>query len=270
MNIDLECDVYTQETYRQLLIALKEREYCFADFEEMFPSSYPGKVVYLRHDIDYSPVWALDFARINASQGVAGIFFFQLRSPIYNLLSYPILAIVKEIVRLGQRVGLHYTIAAENSTDDEALVAHITADYQNTLHHIKELSPVFSWHNPSLAPDILRRGLDMNIPGMVSTYSRYFIEEVKYAADSNLRYSVEEFENIISNDYPRLQLLFHPFQWMAGGNDMQQVLANTWMQVIREKEVEFLNNHVYRELFPSGMPGNWLAQLSATIGSYRK
>jgi len=270
LSTDLGRNVYTQETYRQLLVALIERGYRFANFEETFPVSYPGKVVYLRHDIDYSPAWALDFARINASQGVAGTFFFQLRSPIYNLLAYPTLTIVKEIARLGQRVGLHYTIVEENSTDDKALVAHITADYQSTSPHLKELSPVFSWHNPSLAPNILTRGLDMNVPGMVSTYSRYFIEEVKYAADSNLRYSVEEFENIISNDHPRLQLLFHPFQWMAGGKNMQQVLANTWAPVIREKEVEFLNNHVYRGLFPRGMPENWLVQLSAEIGSYRK
>lgn len=262
--------MYTEKTYGQLLVILKERGYRFASFEEIFPSDQADKIIYLRHDIDYSPAWALNFAKINASQGVSGTFFFQLRSPIYNLLAYPTLAIVKEIARLGQRVGLHYTIAVENSTDDKALVAHIIADYQCTLPHLEELSPVFSWHNPSLAPDIMRRGLDMNIPGMVSTYSRYFIEEVKYAADSNWRYSVEEFENIISNDHPRLQLLFHPFQWVAEGKDMQQVLANTWIQVIREKEVEFLNNHIYRDLFPGGMPENWLARLSSEMGAYSK
>lgn len=260
--------MYTQDTYRQLIVLLKDREYHFASFEETFPFGHPDKIVYLRHDIDYSLTWALDFARINESLGVVGTFFLLPRSPINNLLSYPSLAIVKEIIQLGQHIGLHYTIAEENMTDDTALVAHITGEYQNTLHHIEELSPVFSWHNPSLTPDILRRGLDMNIPGMVSTYSRYFIEEVKYAADSNLRYLVKEFEEIINSGFPRLQLLFHPFQWMSEGKDMQQVLANTWVHLIRERETEFCKNHIYRSLFPSGMPAEWLDRLATDMSEY--
>nr|MDA8109538.1 hypothetical protein [Betaproteobacteria bacterium] len=69
---------------------------------------------------------------------------------------------------------------------------------------------------------------------------------------------------------PRLQLLIHPFQWLAGGRDMQEVLANTWIQVLREKEQEFLTNHVYHRLFPSGMPGEWLAELARHLAEYKR
>lgn len=260
--------MYTRETYQQILAALQRHGYHFASFEETFPSGGAGKVVYLRHDVDFSLPWALDFARINASHGVAGTFFVQLRSAHYNTLAYPSLDIIKEIASLGQHIGLHYAISADYSVDDKTLIAHIIADYQSLLSHITDLSPVFSWHNPSLAPDVLKRGLDMEVPGMVNAYSRYFFEEVKYVADSNLRYSVEEFENIINDCNPRLQLLFHPFQWMAEGRDMQQVLANCWVHLIREKETILLDNHVYRKIFPSGMPSEWLQQLAKNFYEY--
>ena len=262
--------MYTPQSYRRLLTLLKAREYRFVGYGEKPFLEESAKVVYLRHDIDYSPEWALDFARINADHGIFGTFFFQTRSPIYNLLAYRSLAIVEKIVSLGQHVGLHYTIHEKNTGDKETLVKHIAEEYRHVLAYLPKMSPVFSWHNPSLAPDILISGMDMEISGMINTYSRYFIEEVRYFADSNLRYSLQDFDNIIDIGHPRLQLLFHPFQWMTEGKSMKHILAKTWIQVIRERETEFLNNHIYRELFPVGMPSEWLEQLSIRFGEFSK
>ncbi len=261
---------YTPQTYARLLKLLKDREYRFAGYNETPSIKEAPKIVYLRHDIDYSPGWALAFAEINADHGVSGTFFFQTRSPIYNLLAYPTLAIVGKIAALGQHVGLHYTIHEDNASDEATLIAHIAEEYRRAREYLPKMAPVFSWHNPSLAPHILASGMDMTVPGMTNTYSRHFFEEVKYYADSNLRHSVQDFENIIDAGHPWLQLLFHPFQWMAEGQDMQQVLANTWIQVIRERELEFKNNHIYRELFPVGMPEEWLKLLASDFGRYRK
>jgi len=258
---------YTAEGYAGILEALKASGFRFADFRD--PLAKDERVVYLRHDIDYSPEWALAFARINARAGVTGTFFLRLRSPTYNLHAYSTLGLVCEICSLGQRVGLHYDVESGPEPTDEALVACIARDY-NAMHAlIPELAPVFNWHNPSLVPKVLERGLDLQVPGMINTYGRTFIERVKYYSDSNLRHSVEEFMRIICGNEPRLQLLLHPFQWLAEGSDMQAKLASTWTQVLREKEQEFLTNHVYRQLFPEGMPGEWLRQLSARIAGHR-
>lgn len=262
--------MYSKEAYTQLLNLMQQQAYRFASFEEPSSDGQTDKLVYLRHDIDYSPAWALEFAKINASQNVAGTFFFQLRTPIYNLLAYPTLNIVHEIVQLGQHVGLHFTISAENLKDDRSLIQQVEKDFHYAREHIKELRPVFSWHNPSLMPDIMNRGKDLSFPGMVNAYSRYFFEEVKYVSDSNIRYTVSQFQEIINSNCPKLQLLFHPFQWLAGGGDMQQVLANTWVQMIREQETEFCKNHIYRCLFPIGMPAEWLEQFAENIGNYSK
>lgn len=246
-----------------------KEEYRFAAFPEIISLNDAKKVVYLRHDIDYSPAWALLFARINADLGVRGTFFFQSRSPIYNLFAYPTLSVLKEIDGLGQSLALHFTIDDIVPANDQDLVAQIIMDFQAAKQFVPMLQPVFSWHNPSLAPELVQRGLDLVVPGLVNAYSRYFQETVKYYSDSNLRHSVDDFGKIIRNEEPRLQLLFHPFQWMAQGRDMREVLAKTWVQVIREREIEFLSNHVYRDLFPSGMPDQWLQSLSSSVAGLR-
>ena len=262
-------NVYAPGAYRHLLEILKQEGYRFAAFREIFSRDDAQKVVYLRHDIDYSPVWALSFARINAELGVSGTFFFQLRSPIYNLLAYQTLSVLNEIDGLGQSLALHLTVDRVVPPDDRALAAQITADFQATKQFVPGLQSVFSWHNPSLAPELVQRGLDLVVPGMTNAYSRYFQETVKYYSDSNLRHSVDDLQKIILKEEPQLQLLLHPFQWMAQGRNMQEVLANTWVQVIREREREFLTNHIYRGLFPSGMPDQWLGHLSTCLASYR-
>jgi hypothetical protein len=262
-------NVYAPVAYRHLLEILKQEGYRFAAFREIFSQDDAQKVVYLRHDIDYSIDWALAFARINADAGIGATFFFQSRSPIYNLLAYPTLSVLKEIAGLGQSLALHFTIDDSVPANDQDLVAQIILDFQAAKQFVPKLQPVFSWHNPSLAPELVQRGLDLVVPGMTNAYSRYFQETVKYYSDSNLRHSVDDLEKIILKEEPQLQLLLHPFQWMAQGRNMQEVLANTWVQVIREREREFLTNHIYRGLFPFGMPDQWLGHLSTCLASYR-
>lgn len=247
---------------------LKECDYRFVGFHDAGPFDDSEKRIYLRHDIDYSLEWALAFARINAECEVSGTFFFLLRSPIYNLHAYPAMATVKAICALGQRIALHHTIEGGSSTTDEELAARVIADHQAAAAQLPELSPIFSWHNPSLVPGIMQRSLDLMIPGMTNAYSRHFVEGAKYYSDSNLRHTVEALETIIRGSDRALQFLFHPFQWLAQGRDMQEILAKTWVQVIRERETEFLTNHVYRDLFPSGMPDTWLKDLSQSVAGF--
>jgi len=255
--------VYTAAAYRELLELLKEGGYTSADYRDGLGVGASRRAVFLRHDIDYSPAWALSLARINRDAGVAGTFFFQIRSPNYNLHSYPALSAIREIGALGQHVGLHFSV--EQGTPNADLAGCILADFKVLQTAVPEALPVFSWHNPSVFPGLLETVPDIVVPGLVNTYARPFIALVKYYSESNLRHSVADLKAIVLRGEQRLQLLFHPFQWLAGGRDMQEVLANTWKQVLREKEQEFLTNHVYRKAFPSGMPEEWLRDLAARI-----
>ena len=259
---------YTAVAYRELLELLKERRYEFGDYRDG-RGREGERIVYLRHDIDYSPGWALSLARINAEAGATATFFFQLRSPNYNLHSYTTIAAIRQICTLGQRVGLHFSLDGNPPRSNAELADCIAADYKAMQTQIADVIPVFSWHNPSVLPEVLPRAPEVQVHGLVNTYARQFVGQIKYYSESNMRYSLAELRAIIQSGERRFQLLIHPFQWVAGGRDMQEVLAQTWIQVIREKEREFLTNHIYRQQFPDGMSQEWLDQLAARIGTHR-
>ncbi len=57
--------------------------------------------------------------------------------------------------------------------------------------------------------------------------------------------------------------MFHPFNWVAGGRDLREVLAATWTRVIRDREQEIRLNRSYAEAMPSGMPESVLEGMSS-------
>ena len=69
-----------------------------------------------------------------------------------------------------------------------------------------------------------------------------------------MRHTVEEFKEVVSKGSPKLQFLFHPLNWVMGGANMKDILVKTWRSVVREQEVEFLNNNIYKQMLPEGMP----------------
>jgi hypothetical protein len=245
--------MYSPDAYRELITLLKQQGYDFAEFADPVHES-GSKLAYLRHDIDYSPAWAADFARIDAELGAHAMFCFQLRSPLYNLASRQCRASVDAVLAAGHRVGLHFTILDVAGASEAELARAIAADLAAARALIPAIAPVFSWHNPSLVPDLAERLVDFEVPGLVNLYGRRWVRETRYFSDSNWRHSIAEWQEIARAGHARVQLLFHPFQWMARGRDMRDVLARTYVQLISEAEAEFSTNHVYRQMHPGGLP----------------
>ena len=244
--------MYSPETYRELITLFGQQGYRFSSIYS--PEEDPqGKLVYLRHDVDYSPAWAADFARIDAELGVRATFCFQLRSPLYNLASRQCRRAVDAVLTAGHDVGLHFTIVDLAGASEAEIARALAADFAAARALIPAISPVFSWHNPSLVPGLVDHLLDFEAPGLVNLYGRRWIKDIRYFSDSNWRYSIDEWREIAAAGHERVQLLFHPFQWMAGGHDMRDVLARTYVQLVSEAEAEFSTNHVYRKLNPAGL-----------------
>jgi hypothetical protein len=251
---------YSKQTYRSLISRALDQGYRFAGFQE---GPY-DRCIYLRHDIDYSLRMALELAEINASMGVQGTFCLLLRSQVYNLLSHSALECAREIHSLGQRLALHYALPPAIPPDDAGFAELIRADFEVVRSNLPEVEPAFAWHNTT--PEVIRRGLALEVPGMVNIYSAHFIKEIPYCSDSNMRYSVEEFERIIdASERPVLHLLFHPLNWIAGGSHMIEILSKTWAYIIREREQEMRTNNVYGRRFPQGMPPEILEQLTRSM-----
>jgi hypothetical protein len=257
--------MYSRETYAELIEQLKREGYRFLPFDSA-PGPV-GKTVLLRHDIDYSPAWGAEFARLNAQLGVSGTFCVQLRSPLYNLAAAQTLGCVEEMLSLGQKVALHFTFESAPAEDPREIATLVTRDFALARRLVPAMSPIFSWHNPSLSPGLIERCLDLEVPGLLNLYSRALVKQTRYFADSNWRYSMAEWRAIAAAGHQRMQLLFHPFQWLARGTDMKDVLAKTFAQVMREKELEFRSNHVFREMHPQGLPPEALRAVEAAVAA---
>lgn len=254
---------YSVKSYRQIIQCAQRAGYRFRQFdaEDAFA---PGTIL-LRHDVDYSLDMALEVARVNADLGVRGTFLLLARSETYNLLSESALRSVEQIARLGQALGLHATVPPSTSSTADEIGALVRSDFDLIKGEISGLSPVFSWHNPTEA--ILERtSPNPTIGGLVNCYAAPFIRDALYMADSNLRHTVAAFMEAVSDArHARIQLLLHPLNWVAGGDTMIGVLAETWKYLLRACERQLLTNRVYGQHFPHGLPPEVLDGLAAQV-----
>lgn len=250
---------FSKDSYSNIIKLVQREGFQFLSFQEEHHQKQ--RTVYLRHDVDYSLSMAVELARINASLGVRGTFFVLLRSQIYNLLSHWALAQVREILASGQRVALHCALPPTAPKSQEILDDIVLTDFAVVKEQIPEMEPVYSWHNPTR--EVLDISESIELPGFVNVYHQRFVKQARYLSDSNLRYTVPEWERLlIEAEQSVLHLLFHPLNWVAGGNDMCDVLAKTWRHIIKEREYEIVRNTTYQRLMPGGMPESVLEEFS--------
>lgn len=254
---------YSLAAYRDILAAAQARGARFASLAEAPGSGTSTGVVYLRHDVDYSLQMAVELAKANAALGVSGTFFLLLRSQVYNLLSYDAIPYVQRLADLGQRLGFHMALPSGVPATAAGLAELVRADFDIVARHVPAVESVFAWHNTT--PAILELGLDLDVPGLVSAYSRRLFKDIPYHSDTGMRYSVREWRAIAGSDAPAMQLLFHPELWVGGGDTVTGALARTWPYVIRERETEFRVNRSYGARFPDGMPTELLERLAADV-----
>jgi hypothetical protein len=92
---------FTFQTYTILLKSLIKADYSFQTVHQSITTSLP-KIVSLRHDIDKLPINSLQFARIQAENGIKGSYYFRIAPESFNQ------KIIKEISSLGHEIGYHY------------------------------------------------------------------------------------------------------------------------------------------------------------------
>ena len=104
---DYKFDDFTEAHYLKI-IQLAKKSYRFISFAEYETQE---KCILLRHDVDFSPQRALKIAELEASQGITSTFFFQVTSLFYSIFEPSIKGIIKRIINLEHRVGLHFDVS---------------------------------------------------------------------------------------------------------------------------------------------------------------
>ena len=122
---------FTFKGHKKLLSAFIDSGYCFQTFSE-FLDNPQNKVVILRHDVDRLPKNSLEFARIQSSKNVKGVYYFRAVPQSWDE------AIIEEIARLGHEVGYHY----ENMDVCRGDLSKAWEDFRFNLRNLREISDV--------------------------------------------------------------------------------------------------------------------------------
>lgn len=125
-------------------IDLAKRNYEFITYPEVLTAD---KFILWRHDVDFSMHIARKLAQIEADKGVRATYFIYPHCEFYNLLEKEIFVLVKDIQKLGHRIGLHF--------DSHFYDIQTAADLDMALGKEKNLLEsffdaeidVFSFHN---------------------------------------------------------------------------------------------------------------------------
>lgn len=222
-------EIFTYNYYEELLKAFKDNGYEFAFFDNFdLINKKDAKVVILRHDVDFDIQKAKIICDIEKKHNVPSTYFFMLNSKFYNIHNIENYKLIKEIISLGNRLGVHFD---ETSYEDKK---QLNKFILNEIHFFetlfKQKIQVLSFHRP-----IEKILLDkIQIP-IAHTYQKLYSKDIKYISDSRKEMCEGDFLDIVnSKKYKKIQLLIHPFWW----NKINRNASLDYEDFIRRKNIE--------------------------------
>tara|TARA_B100000965_G_C19255318_1_gene610579 strand:- start:66 stop:680 length:615 start_codon:yes stop_codon:yes gene_type:complete len=153
---------------------------------------------------------ALKMATYEANQNFHSTYFILLRSEMYNIYSSYATEIIKRIINLGHRIGLHFDnsiyIDKESNSIDENCE--------------KECSALESWFDIDITaisfhqPSKYFISLDKKIAGRINTYQSLYFKRIIYCSDSRGDwYYGNPLKLLKGKKNQSIQLLTHPIWW---------------------------------------------------------
>ena len=200
------------KTYKYLIKIIKKSKRQTISF----PQYFLGRVgIILRHDIDFCPSKALEIAKLETANSIFSTFFVMLNSKIYSMKNNRNRKIIKSIISLGHKVGLHFDPSIYKKNDNFSLNKFCKNECEILENLINRKIDIISFHRPEKK----LIGLKKKIAGRNHAYMPELIEKVKYCSDSGGEWKFEDPEKIINNKYVRnIQLLTHPIWWTTPSN----------------------------------------------------
>ncbi len=221
---------FTVKKYKQLLVALKSKEYTFQTFERFLKSPADRSII-LRHDVDSLPHNSLDFAKIQAELDIVGSYYFRAVPQSWDE------NVIKEIARLGHEIGYHY----ENLTTCKGNLSKGIVDFEKNLELLRKIAPVSTicMHGSPLSKhdskDLWKKYNYNNYDIIGEPYFDVNFNDVFYLTDTGRRWDGEKVsvrdkvstsfrfyfhttQNIIDalnqNELPnKIMFTFHPQRW---------------------------------------------------------
>ena len=196
---------FTYEWYK-LFISVAKNNYAIKQWDD------PCEGIILRHDVDYDLQKACDFSLYEHELGVRSTYFILLTSDFYNIYSLNSQKYIQRILCAGHSIGLHFDETRYADDTDKDFFC------EKILWEAKRLSDItgvridkVSMHRPSKK----MLNWDIEIPGFVNTYSKYYFNNYKYFSDSRRNWRESVIEELKKRKYKNVQVLTHPFWYMS-------------------------------------------------------
>lgn len=226
---------FTYESYRHLLNTLKVQGYLCSKYDNYTNAE---KSVILRHDVDLSIEKAYKFAEIESRIGLTSTYFFLISTDFYNISSKKNRELIGRMHQMGHSIGLHY--------DEQAYTSSNVDIINNVQKEAKLLSNILgieinlvSMHRPS--KDLLQQNIE--IPGLINSYSMEFFSEMKYISDSRRYWRENPYLSICSGEALKLHLLVHPFWYNDCELSIEQSIQN-FLQEAKADRLRSLENNI--------------------------
>jgi len=240
-DLPQESHPFTPQQYREMIATALAHGYQFL----LFGERAERRAIYLRHDVDNSIADALAMARIEADLGARSTYLFLLRSPNYNMLSGDGVSQIQEIASLGHDVGLHHSCEpGETLNNGEALADRIRSDAAVLSQQIGRPVQHFSLHNPAE-----KDNFELDVQGLINTYSAPYFKNIKYLSESNFRWR-EGCPCAVfrTGKYETMQILVHPMSYAANlSSDRDALLYFLHQKIQSLSRVNQEQNRTLRE-----------------------
>ncbi|HCT63589.1 MAG TPA: hypothetical protein DIC19_05765 [Erysipelotrichaceae bacterium] len=202
---------FTYTGYRHLIELARLKGYLFSFYQEV--EQYDKSII-LRHDVDFSPIKALEMAKIEHELGVKSTYFILLATEFYNVFSVKTSEIFTEILSLGHQIGLHYDEQKYQTTSREVVKQVITKEVRILEEALKIKIDVVSMHRPS--EFVLNASIELD--DLINAYGNKYLREMKYVSDSRMYWRENIIEIIEKCEHKKIHLVTHPF-WYSDQNE---------------------------------------------------
>lgn len=171
------------------------------------------RVLLIRHDIDFSLIYALHMATLESSQGIRSTYHIMLQSDFYNALSELNIERIRDIEHMGHEIGYHLNSKHMIKGEDKILSKITGKDIKTYSRHFPLVSPRLQ----------LWRGVDaMDI-------------KVKYLSDSCRNWREDCLCQTLGR-YDVMQVLIHPIWWISETDSRESAMESLRKSMIAEND----------------------------------
>lgn len=229
---------FSYKSYADLIKLLIERGYKESSYDNYLSSK---KSYIIRHDVDYSLEKAVDFAGFENNNNIKSTYFVMLTNDFYNVFSLKGNKNINIIMQYGHEIALHFDECAyPNIIGKPEMIKDKIIEEIDILSSITgTLIKKVSMHRPS--KEIIEANLEL--PGIINTYSKEFFTKLKYLSDSRMRWREPIEEIIMSGKENRFQILIHPFWYSENYNSIEDIVRR-FVNSGNKQRYEALNDNI--------------------------